>query len=171
MVTFSYSLWRASLEADLLSSLLYLQIPASQPFYSHFLGLLGWTSSRKTASFGLYGAREDNKRQTPKIRVGATQSGLISNEPPSIPTFLHQMSFLPQPSQFILAWDRHRNMLDCILPWLGYLWIPQNKVKSFRTYDNMRVFVFYIVLFGFTTTIPLTTCEIVTLQLDRNACG
>jgi len=29
------------------------------------------------------------------------------------------MPFLLQPSQFILACDRHRNMLDCIPPWLG----------------------------------------------------
>jgi len=36
------------------------------------------------------------------------------------------MPFLSQPSQFILAWDRHKNMLDyippwldCISPWLG----------------------------------------------------
>jgi len=29
------------------------------------------------------------------------------------------MPFVPQPSQFILTWDRHRNMLDCIPLWLG----------------------------------------------------
>jgi len=27
---------------------------------------------------------------------------------------------LPQPSQFAMAWDRHRNMLDCTPIWLGY---------------------------------------------------
>jgi len=31
------------------------------------------------------------------------------------------MAFLPQPSQFILAWDRYRNMLDCIRPWQATL--------------------------------------------------
>jgi len=41
-------------------------------------------------------------------------SGPISDPPPSIPSFLRQMPFLPQASQFILAWDRHTNMLDCI---------------------------------------------------------
>jgi len=30
------------------------------------------------------------------------------------PPFLRQMPFLPQPSQIILAWDRHRIMLPCI---------------------------------------------------------
>jgi len=33
------------------------------------------------------------------------------------------MPFLPQPSQFILAWDRHRMMLACIpggLPYAKY---------------------------------------------------
>ena len=73
---------------------------------------------QKTASSGLYGAREDNKRQTLTIRVGATPSGLISNPPPSIPPFLCRTPFLPQPFQFILAWYRYRNMLDCISPWL-----------------------------------------------------
>jgi len=34
------------------------------------------------------------------------------------------MPFLPQPSQFILVWDRHRNMLDCIPLWLVRLY-PQ----------------------------------------------
>ena len=38
------------------------------------------------------------------------------------------LPFLPQPSQFILAWDRHRNMLDCVpsglvTPWLGSVWL------------------------------------------------
>jgi len=45
-----------------------------------------------------------------------------SNERPTfiIPPFLCRMPFLLQPSQFILAWDRNRNMLDCIhTPWFG----------------------------------------------------
>jgi len=46
-------------------------------------------------------------------------SGLISNPPPSICLFLHWMPFLLQSCHFILTWDRHWNMLDCILPWLG----------------------------------------------------
>jgi len=33
--------------------------------------------------------------------------------------FLCRVRLLLQPSQFILAWDRHRNMLDCIPPQLG----------------------------------------------------
>jgi len=31
-----------------------------------------------------------------------------------IPPILRQMLLLPQPSQFILAWDRHQICLDCI---------------------------------------------------------
>jgi len=41
------------------------------------------------------------------------------------PPFLHRMPFLPQPSQFILAWERHRNMLNCIPPWLIFYFNQQ----------------------------------------------
>jgi len=51
---------------------------------------------------------------TPKIRMRATPSRLISDPPPSSPPFLRHMPFLPQPSQFILAWDRHQ------ICWLAY---------------------------------------------------
>ena len=36
------------------------------------------------------------------------------------PPFLHWMPFLPQPSQFILPWDRHQIMLACIPGGLVY---------------------------------------------------
>ena len=63
---------------------------------------------------------------------GATPSRLISNSPPSIPPFLCQMPFLPQPSQFILAWDKHRNILDCIPPWHGFRSNKRNKKLSYH---------------------------------------
>jgi len=47
------------------------------------------------------------------IRLGATPCGLISDPPPSCP-ILRRMPFLPQPSQFILTWDRHQ------ICWLEY---------------------------------------------------
>jgi len=53
------------------------------------------------------------KADTLTIRLGATPSGLISGTPPSSP-FLHRMPFLLQPSNFILAWDRHQ------ICWLAY---------------------------------------------------
>ena len=60
-----------------------------------------------------YGAGKDSKRQTHwQSRLNAILSGLSASPPPS--PFLCQMPFLPQPSQFILAWDRHRIMLSCI---------------------------------------------------------
>jgi len=90
-----------------------------QPFYGPFSRTTQVSQCPKKASSGLYGPREDNKRQTPTIRVGATPSGLISSPPPSIPQVLRRMPFLPQPSQFILAWNRHRNVLDCIPPRFG----------------------------------------------------
>ena len=46
----------------------------------------------------------------PTIRLDATPSGLSMPLPPSSPPYLRRMPFLPQPSQFILAWDRHRVM-------------------------------------------------------------
>ena len=51
---------------------------------------------------------------TPTIQLGAIPSKLVISIIPSIFTL---DPFLRQPSQFILAWDRHRNMLHCILPW------------------------------------------------------
>jgi len=49
----------------------------------------------------------------PTIRLDATQSRLSVPPSPSSP-ILCQVPFLPQPSQFILAWDRHQIMLACI---------------------------------------------------------
>jgi len=72
---------------------------------------------KKLASgLGLCGGRKDNKRQTdtPTIRLGVTPSRLISNPPPSSLPFLCGMPFLPQPSQFILVWDRQQ------ICWLAY---------------------------------------------------
>ena len=72
-----------------------------------------WVSwCQKKDSSGHYGAREDNKRQTHR------QSGWapLHLDQSAIPPFLRQMPFLLQLSQFILAWDRHRNMLYCIPP-------------------------------------------------------
>jgi len=59
------------------------------------------------------GRHTDN--QGGRYSIQTNQQSTSINHP-----FLHWMHFLPQPSQFILAWDRHRNMLDCIHPWLGY---------------------------------------------------
>jgi len=82
-----------------------------------------WVSRcQKKASSGLYGAREDNKGQTHRQSgLGATPSGLISNSPPSSPIFTPDA--LPATTLLtLLAWDRHRNMLDCIPTWLGMAW-------------------------------------------------
>jgi len=49
----------------------------------------------------------------PTIRLDATQSRLSVPPPPSS-LILCQVPFLPQPSQFILAWHRHQIMLACI---------------------------------------------------------
>jgi len=70
---------------------------------------------------------------TPTVQLGATPSKLISEPPPSSPPFLHQMPFLPQPSQFILAWDKHRNMLDCIPHGLVHIRCDQKLAQTGST--------------------------------------
>jgi len=67
--------------------------------------------------------------EAPTIRLDATPSGLSVPPPPSSPPFSRQMPFLPQLSQFILAWDRHRIMLACIPGRLGYTPIPSQSVS------------------------------------------
>ena len=75
---------------------------------------------QKKVSSGLHGSRKDNKRQKHPQSGWASlhpdQSAIHLHQPPH---FLCRMPFLTQPFQFIRAWDRHRNMLDCISPWLG----------------------------------------------------
>ena len=74
-------------------------------------------------STGLYGAKEDNKsRHTDNP---ARRHSMQTNQRPTslIPPFLFRMPFLLQPSQFILAWDRHQ------VCWLAYpvaWWLWQN---------------------------------------------
>jgi len=51
---------------------------------------------------------------TSTIRLGATPSRLIRDPPPSSIHFVCRMPFLPQPSHFILASDRHQ------ICWLAY---------------------------------------------------
>jgi len=57
---------------------------------------------------------ETSEADTPTIRLNATPSGLISDPAPSFLPFLRQMPFQQQPSQFILARDRHQ------ICWLAY---------------------------------------------------
>jgi len=64
-----------------------------------------------------------------------TNQQSTSINPPS----LRQLPFLPQPSQFILAWDKHRNMLDCIqYPWLGSVNNTQPCQKLWREINQVK---------------------------------
>jgi len=67
-------------------------------------------------SSGLRGARGDIRgRCIPTICPAGRHSIWSSQRPTSlIPPFLCRMPFLPQPSQFILAWNRHQ------ICWLAY---------------------------------------------------
>jgi len=75
-----------------------LQPQPPQPFYGCFSGTTQVSRCQKKASSGL--------------SLHPDQSPIHLHELP----FLCRIPFLPQPSQFILAWDRLRNMLDCIPP-------------------------------------------------------
>jgi len=80
-----------------------------QPFYGLFPETIWMSQCQKKASSGLYDVTEDNKRQTHQQSRWAPHHP-ANQQPtsinPKIPPFLRWMPFLPQPSQFILAWDR-----------------------------------------------------------------
>ena len=65
-------------------------------------------------SSGFYSARKDNRGRCTDNPSGRHPSGL------TVPPHLHHLPFLcwmpfvPQPFQFILAWDKHWIMLPCI---------------------------------------------------------
>ena len=75
--------------------------------HNHFMAL--WTLS------GFSGAKWRWHRQThQQSGWTTTPSRLIGAPTSAIPTILSRMPFLTQPSQFILAWDRHQ------ICWLAY---------------------------------------------------
>jgi len=100
-------------------------------FYDPFSSTIQVSQCQKKSSSGFYGAREDKQRQTHRPSSWAplhpdqsapTGCWLVWMEwrpagpPTSIipPPFLRQIPFLPQPSHFILAWDRHQ------ICWIAY---------------------------------------------------
>jgi len=83
-------------------------------FTALFLWLSGWPGARRKLLLDFMVQRKITEADTPIIRLGATQSRLISDPPPTIPPFLRWMPFLPQPSHFMLAWYRHQ------ICWLVY---------------------------------------------------
>jgi len=104
------------------SKRLYVCCVAGPPHntYNHFKalcpGLPGWARARRNLllDFMIYGVtgdirgrRTDNLARHHSIRTNQWHTSLI------LP-FLRHMPFLSQPSQFILAWDRHQKC------WLAY---------------------------------------------------
>ena len=86
----------------------------TQPFYDPFPGLPGLAGARRNLLLDFVVQGKITETDTPANRLDATPSGLISDPSPSPPPFLRRMPFLPQPSHFILAWDRHQ------VSWLAY---------------------------------------------------
>ena len=86
----------------------------TQPFYDPFSGTTWMSQWQKKSSSGLYGAREDIRGRHTNNPAGC--HSIRTNQWPTslIPPFLHRIPFLPQPSQFILAWNRHQ------IWWLAY---------------------------------------------------
>ena len=83
-------------------------------FMAPFSGTTQVNQCWKKSSSGLYGSREDMRGR--HIDNAAGRHSIRTNQQPAslIPPFLRRMPFLPQPSQFILAWDRHQ------ICWLAY---------------------------------------------------
>jgi len=83
-------------------------------FTALFPGLSGWASAGRKLSSGLYGAREDIRGRHTNHPAGC--HSVRTNQRPTsiISPFLCRMPFLPQPSHFILAWERHQ------ICWLAY---------------------------------------------------
>ena len=79
-----------------------------------FPGLSGWAGARRKSSSGLYGTRGDIRGK--HTNNPALRHFIQTNQWPTslIPPFLCRKPFVPQPSQFILAWDRHQ------ICWLAY---------------------------------------------------
>jgi len=92
-----------------------------EPISAVFLVPTGWASARRKLllDFMMLGRitrdrHTDNSGRCNSIQTNQQSTSIIN------PPFLCRMPFLQQSCQFILAWDRHRNKLDCIHPWLGY---------------------------------------------------
>jgi len=79
----------------------------TQPFYGPFSGTTRVNRCQKK-SYGLYSAREDSRGRHTDRPSGRHSIQTNQWHIAIIPPFLLQMLFLPQPSQFILAWDRHQ---------------------------------------------------------------
>ena len=72
----------------------YLIQPPPQPFYGPFSGTTQMSRCQKR-TFGLYGARKDQQRQTMAIRLGATPSWPTSAHLHYPPFFTGRLPFLP----------------------------------------------------------------------------
>ena len=101
-------------------------ISNNQTFANHFL--LGFKVQGKIT-----------EADTPTVCLGVTPFQTSQRPNSIIPPFLRRMPFLLQPSQFILAWDRYRNMLDCI---------PRGLVSYFIIYVEIIRNSFYSALTG-----------------------
>jgi len=74
-----------------------------------------WVSRyQEKSSSGRYGAREDNRGRHTDHLAGRHSIGTNQWPTSIMPQFLRRMLFMPQPSHFILAWDRHQ------ICWLAY---------------------------------------------------
>ena len=109
----------------------------TQSFNGLCPGLPGWASTRRNIHPLMWGRPRGDTRHLGFMVQGEDNRGRRTNNPaerypiriikaqrPSSPPFLCCMPFLPQPSQFILAWDRHE------VCWVAYLvawWLPTMK--------------------------------------------
>ena len=109
-------------------------------FTALFPGPPGWASARRKIllDFTVQGKITRGRHTN---NPGGHHSIRTNQWPSSInPPFLCRMPFLWQPSQFILAWERHRNMLDCIVPWLGQIKYTVIEIYDIITFPRKTLF-------------------------------
>jgi len=91
----------------------------TQLFYGPYSRITRVSRCQKKKSSGLHGARADIRGRHTDNPDG--RHSIWTNQRPTslIPRFLCWMPFLSQPSQFIVAWDRHQICwLACPVVWL-----------------------------------------------------
>jgi len=99
---------------------------------------------QKESSTGLYGARGDIRGRHTDNPAGRHSIRTNQRSTSVIPPFLRGMPFLPQPSHFILAWDRHQ---VCWLAHPGHL-------QMRYLWTKCSVWCFRFDVHGFTADCP-----------------
>jgi len=98
---------------------------------------------QKKTSSGLHGAREDNRGRHTDNPAGCYSIRTIQR-PTSFAPYLRCLPFLLQPSQFIMAWNRHQ-IAGLHVQWCGLMmlvgqqkWHPENVLHYCQRLTSVR---------------------------------